>query len=136
MSEIKSSERLHGIDALRAIAMIMGIFLHAMIAYKTNALPNWPHDSNFTSWLFDYFYLTIHTFRMPLFFLIAGFFCRFLIKKIGTKKFIVHRWKRIVIPFIFSLFLVLPVTIFPFLVYGNSSLFVNDWSANFNYSFN
>lgn len=135
MSQIKSGERLHGIDALRAIAMILGIFLHTMIAYKAHALPNWPHDTSFNSPGFDYFYLTIHTFRMPLFFLIAGFFCRFLIKKIGAKQFILHRWNRIIIPFVISLILILPFTIFPFLVYGNSSLFPNDWLANFKYSF-
>lgn len=135
MTQIKTGQRLHGIDALRAIAMILGIFLHAMIAYKAHELPNWPHDAAYNSPAYDYLYLTIHTFRMPLFFLIAGFFCRFLILKIGIKQFVKHRWKRIIIPFILSLILILPLTIFPFLLYGNISLFPNDWSANFKYSF-
>ena len=115
MKQTDFNERLHGIDALRAIAMILGIFLHATIAYKVDTLPTWPHDDVFTNKAFDFVYLLIHSFRMPLFFLIAGFFCRFLLLKIGEKEFIRHRWKRIVIPFGLSLICILPFTIYPFL---------------------
>lgn len=134
MNNLQTGKRLHGIDALRAIAMLLGIFLHATIAYKQFPLPTWPHDNTYHHLAYDYVYMLIHTFRMPLFFLIAGFFCRFLIIKIGEKEFIKHRWKRIAIPFFICLFTILPFTIFPFLVYKNSGSFGNNWDANFSKS--
>ena len=69
MEEKNESGRYHGIDALRAFAMILGIFLHASIVYKVNPLPVWPADPGSALPLFDYLYFFIHTFRMPLFFL-------------------------------------------------------------------
>jgi glucans biosynthesis protein C len=113
---IKENQRIHGIDALRAIAMILGILFHATIAYKVIAVPTWPHDNEFNHGFFDFIYFAIHSFRMPLFFLIAGYFCRFLYYRVGEKAFIRHRWQRIGIPFIVSMIFILPLTIFPFLV--------------------
>jgi glucan biosynthesis protein C len=100
--------------------MLLGVLLHATIAYKVDSLPSWPHDKNFHHGVFDGLYLLIHSFRMPLFFLIAGYFCRFLFLKIGEKEFIKHRTKRILIPFIGSMIVILPFTIYPFLVYQQS----------------
>ena len=119
---IDITKRLHGIDALRGIAMLLGILLHATIAYKVHPLPTWPHDPGYTHWIFDYLYSAVHSFRMPLFFFIAGYFCRFLYHRIGEKEFIRHRVKRILVPFLISLVLILPFTIYPFLVYRFSVL--------------
>ena len=124
----KPLERIHGIDALRGVAMILGILLHATIAYKTVPLRSWPHDGMFHHWIFDYLYLLIHSFRMPLFFLIAGFFCRFLYLKIGLTAFLNHRAKRILYPFILSLFFILPLTIYPFLAYRQSQAYPGQWT--------
>lgn len=109
------TSRIHGLDALRAIAMLMGIFLHASIFHLQRPLKGWPTDDSFHTLAFDYLYHWIHSFRMPLFFLIAGFFARFLYYKIGEKEFIRHRFKRIFIPFAISLFVILPLSSFPFL---------------------
>lgn len=102
--------------------MLLGILLHATIAYKVNPLPTWPNDPNNSHWVFDYLYFFVHSFRMPLFFLIAGYFCRFLYHRVGEKKFIIHRAKRILVPFLISMVFILPITIFPFLVYKYSYL--------------
>jgi glucan biosynthesis protein C len=106
--------RIYGMDALRAICMMLGIVLHATIAYKIVPLPNWTYDNSFHHAIFDIGYHIIHAFRMPLFFLVAGFFARLVIKKNGWKVFVQHRFKRIVIPFIGSCFFILPFTILPF----------------------
>jgi glucan biosynthesis protein C len=128
-------QRLHGIDALRAITMILGLLLHATIAYKVEPIPNWPSDKTFQHWTFDGLYMLLHSFRMPLFFLVAGFFCRLLYYKIGEAAFIRHRFKRIVLPFIFSIILILPITIFPFSVYRYMSETPGQWDLIFYNSF-
>lgn len=114
-----SEKRIYGIDALRAVAMLLGIVLHSSIAYKANHHRNWIHDDQFNNAGFDLLYFFIHSFRMPVFFLIAGFFCRLLYYKIGEKQFIIHRWKRVAIPFIFGVILIVPVSLIPYSIYFN-----------------
>ena len=109
--------RLHSMDALRAIAMFLGVLLHAMMSYQHEPRIEWPQDLDYNSIIFDIIYNWIHAFRMPLFFLVAGFFARFLYYRIGYKKFIKHRYNRIIIPFIFSLIIIIPFSVFPFQYY-------------------
>ena len=45
-------ERLHSMDALRAIAMLLGIVLHAIIPYRTVIQDTWPSDDSFHSFFF------------------------------------------------------------------------------------
>lgn len=120
--------RIHGIDALRAIAMILGMLLHATIAYKVEALPAWPQDKEFNHWAFDFLYTFVHSFRMPLFFLIAGYFSRLMYYKIGEQSFLKHRFKRIAVPFIFSLIFILPFTFLPFSIYRYSITDGGNWN--------
>ena len=108
--------RIHGMDALRAIAMLLGIVLHAVIAYRTFPNPAWPSDPH--QWIgYDALYLWIHSFRMQVFFLVAGFFARLLYLKIGEPAFLQHRLKRIVLPFVVSVIVLVPLSISPFLYY-------------------
>lgn len=134
MNQKINGDRLHGLDALRAIAMFLGVVLHAAIAYKVVAIPTWPHDADSTNYCWDYLYAFIHSFRMPLFYLIAGFFCRMLFNKIGEQAFVQHRIKRIVIPFVCSVIILLPLTIFPFLLYKNLLNTNWDWSTSISLS--
>ncbi|MCC6287533.1 MAG: acyltransferase family protein, partial [Chitinophagaceae bacterium] len=110
-------KRIHGLDALRAVAMLLGVLLHSAIAYKARAHTNWLHDSEFSNWIFDFLYFILHSFRMPVFFFIAGFFARLLYYKIGEKQFIRHRWKRVGIPFIGAMIFILPISVVPYNIY-------------------
>lgn len=112
-----NQKRIHGIDSLRAIAMLLGIVLHASIAYKAKPHRNWIYDESFHSWAFSFIYFCIHSFRMPLFFVVAGFFCRLLYLKVGERAFIKHRWKRVGIPFIGAMVLIVPFSLIPYKVY-------------------
>ncbi len=104
-------------DALRTIAMLLGIILHAAISYQIHPRAGWPVDNTFHSIGFDLTYHWIHAFRMQLFYLVAGFFARLLFLKIGEHAFVVHRFKRIVIPFVVSLLVIVPLTNAPFVYY-------------------
>src|SRR5262249_25552570 len=67
---------LGAIDALRGGAMLLGIVLHAAISYMPSRMPGlaWGVYEQETNWVFDVVFWWIHGFRLPLFFLIAGFF--------------------------------------------------------------
>lgn len=112
-----SGTRLHGIDALRAFAMLSGVVLHSILAYRVAIVPLVPHDPQFQHWIFDFVFFIIHSFRMPLFFLIAGFFCRMVYYKSGEKKFLQQRFKRIGIPFIAGVLIIAPLTLLPKFLY-------------------
>lgn len=107
-------ERIYGFDALRTVAMWLGILLHAIIAYKATPESGWPNDPGANSRLLDWIYNFIHSFRMPLFFLIAGFFARMVVLKSGMNYFIQQRFHRIFIPFIVSVVVLVPISMLPF----------------------
>lgn len=89
--------RYHSLDALRAIMMLLGLVLHTSVNYLP-FIPdraNWPYQdaqaSNFFGWLIVF----IHSFRMPTFFVVAGFFAAFLSDTRGIRAFLRHRLSRI-----------------------------------------
>ena len=116
---MRNVERINGFDALRTIAMWLGIVLHSIIVYKIIPEPNWPHDPQMNLYFLDWLYAYIHIFRMPIFFLVAGFFARLVIMRSGLTYFIKQRFKRIVVPFILGVILIVPLTLLPFHFYEN-----------------
>ncbi|MGN6491300.1 MAG: acyltransferase family protein [Agriterribacter sp.] len=110
-------ERIHGIDALRAVAMLLGVLLHTTMSYRVKRSSRWVHDDEFNSAVFDFTYVFVHAFRMPLFFLISGYFCRLLYKRVGEKEFIKRRLERIGIPFLVGVLFIVPVVMFPINIY-------------------
>ena len=104
-------KRLHSLDALRAAMMLLGFILHSAVSYVTTPLPNdWPYQDRQTSALFDCIVFGIHLFRMPTFFVMAGFFAAYLYYREGTAGFLAHRTRRVLLPLVVG-FLVL----FPFI---------------------
>ncbi|MBO9154229.1 acyltransferase family protein [Chitinophaga sp. GCM10012297] len=105
--------RIYSMDALRALAMFLGIALHAAMPFTVKDFPGFYHDPAYSNIAFDLTYFLIHIFRMQLFYLIAGFFFRLLYLKIGARPFLRHRTQRILIPFIAGLIVILPLTYLP-----------------------
>ncbi len=87
-------------DNLRAGAMIAGLFFHAALAYSPFLHELWPLADHRTSSAMDAVAWFSHLFRMPLFFLIAGFFAAFLAEKRGIGALIKNRARRILLPFV------------------------------------
>lgn len=81
--------------------MLLGIVIHAAAAYMVSPLPPtiWPFQDQQKWVAFDLVVLFIHSFRMPLFFLLAGFFARMVHQRRGTEGFLRHRLIRIGLPF-------------------------------------
>lgn len=112
-------ERFHDLDALRAFAMLLGVFLHAALFLlpdpkPDNDVPAWPayhpyaHDTPPVANPYSYVLLLIHGFRMPLFFMLSGFFTAMLWRRRGARALAVHRLKRIVVPLAVGMFTVVP----------------------------
>lgn len=105
MQQRPEQTRLLYLDNLRALAMLTGVFFHAALAYSPMAHSIWPSADPLQHPAFDVFAWASHLFRMPLFFLLAGFFSAMLLEKRGTKRFFSNRFQRIALP----LLLFLPV---------------------------
>ncbi|HEV7632768.1 MAG TPA: acyltransferase family protein, partial [Steroidobacteraceae bacterium] len=80
---MQPADRLHALDALRAFALLAGIALHATMPFL-QGVPGWVTTEAPSETLAAVWYI-IHMFRMPVFFLIAGFFGRMLLERRGTK---------------------------------------------------
>ena len=93
------SQRIHSMDAMRAILMLLGVYFHLSLAYVTfGDGSGWVKDPNSTSPIFDLLFNVLHYFRMHGFFMIAGFFGSLLYHKRGAKKMMSNRFKRILLP--------------------------------------
>lgn len=101
-------ERVHGLDNLRAVAMLLGIVLHAALSFMTQNF-GWPVLDVSGHSTFDLNVLLIHGFRMQLFFFIAGFFARLLHERMGPKDFALQRLKRIGLPFLLGMVTIMPL---------------------------
>ena len=92
--------RLHYMDNLRALAMLAGVVFHVALAYSVLAHPLWPTADRGQSLIVDAFVWFFHLFRMPLFFVVAGFFAALLVQKRGMAGMLKNRLMRIILPLI------------------------------------
>jgi surface polysaccharide O-acyltransferase-like enzyme len=103
--------RFHCLDACRAAAMMLGLFFHGAISFMQTSIP-WAIRDRSTAFAVDVFVWVCHTFRMPVFFLLAGFFGRLLYVKLGAADFLRHRAKRLLLPFVVTLVPLMPSLFF------------------------
>ncbi|HZW16073.1 MAG TPA: acyltransferase family protein [Brevundimonas sp.] len=89
-------DRLHGLDALRGGALLLGVVLHASLSYLPTPIWLFPDDQ--TSPVAAGLFFAIHLFRMTAFFLIAGLFAHMMLGRRGTWGFIKDRLMRIANP--------------------------------------
>jgi surface polysaccharide O-acyltransferase-like enzyme len=110
-SDTRQETRFHSLDAVRAAALLAGIVLHATMSYLPGfGAMRWPMADQSTSVPLGLAFFVIHIFRMALFFMIAGFFARLLHRRLGTGGLIRNRLRRIGLPLVAAMFLVLPFT--------------------------
>lgn len=94
---LTAAPRNHALDNLRAIMMWLGIVLH--VAVNHMAAPTMlPWRDRLTSTWVDLLVLLIHAFRMPVFFMLAGFFTAGLIARHGQVGMLKNRMRRIGLP--------------------------------------
>ena len=100
-----SYPRRYDLDALRATAMLLGIVLHAGLSFMP--FP-WPVQDTRQSDFFGLLLAAIHGFRMPVFFVLSGFFTAMLWRGRGLKPVLSHRFRRVLLPFLLGLVTIVP----------------------------
>ncbi|MHC4894409.1 MAG: acyltransferase family protein [Planctomycetota bacterium] len=98
--------RRHDLDALRATAMLLGIVLHGLLSMAP--LP-WLIEDDVQSKGLFFLYALIHIARMPLFFLLSGYFTLMLWQRRGLLGLLKQRAMRIALPLAVAIFTVLPL---------------------------
>lgn len=96
--------------------MLLGLVLHSALTYNVTYHGDaWSLKDPETTHIFsDSLAFLIHTFRMPIFFIVAGFFGAMLFYERQPLRMVKNRISRIVFPFILFLFILWPITIFAF----------------------
>ncbi len=111
--------RLDYLDAVRAFALILGIVFHASLSFLPFFIGWAVMDISTSQWI-GMFMLVSHSFRMPLFFLLAGFFSHMTLQKRGVKAFVSSRFMRIAVPFLVAWFLLRPLLVSGWVMGGAS----------------
>jgi glucans biosynthesis protein C len=97
MADAPAPDRLHALDAVRAGALILGVFFHAAMSFLPGQRVWIVTDVSRSAGL-GVVWFTLHMFRMTTFFLIAGFFAHLVLNRRGTAGFVRNRLTRIALP--------------------------------------
>lgn len=113
---VSERERYHALDGLRAAMMLLGIVFHCMVVYMREFPVNPDlsvrlpfRDESAASGDYVFLFCLIHAFRMPVFFVMAGFFAALLRERRGSAGLLVNRFHRIAIPFAVSWVIIIPL---------------------------
>ncbi len=102
--------REHHWDSLRAILMLLGIPYHAAMAYNMRVL--WDVQSLEKSEVLTFLSGFLVTFRMPAFFMVAGYFAAMLLARRPPLEWLRGRFVRLGVPFLTGLVLLAPPQLF------------------------
>jgi glucan biosynthesis protein C len=102
-------EREHHWDAIRAVLMLLGIPYHVALAYQGGSEQSWIVNAHQGMTGLATIAEFIHLFRMPAFFIIAGYFAALLLVRRSPDQWLAGRVKRLGIPFVAALVLLNPI---------------------------
>lgn len=104
--------RYHELDCMRGCMMMLGLVLHSAVAYMRTPLGDlWGYQDAHTNVAFDGLVAFLHTFRVPAFFVLAGFFAALLYAQRGAGAMILNRVQRVLVPLIVGWVILFPLTI-------------------------
>jgi len=123
----KSNERYPDLDFVRAVVMLLGLVLHVSLFFMPPHELFWGTGEYVGDEMDLQFCNVIHLFRMQLFFLMAGFFAQLVIERKSYEQFVSDRFKRIFIPFVVGILVILPV--FKFLMNGFGNYYKSEFDG-------
>jgi hypothetical protein len=93
------SERIYAFDGLRTMMLSLVVLYHCLLSYIVGPSQNWVFKDGMTTIAADVIVQFIHTFTLPTFFMMAGFFSAMLYLRRGGVEFARNRAFRIALPF-------------------------------------
>lgn len=106
MGAVKAGQRDYFWDAARALLMLLGIPFHVALAYQAGQ--EWIVASREGEPFFTDLQLFIHLFRMPAFFVIAGYFAALLLTRREPAIWLRGRMMRLGVPMMATLLILVP----------------------------
>ncbi len=107
-------------DMVRNLAMLSVVLYHTAGAYSTVA-PYWPvHDGS--SVIADGIRELFDVFMMPVFFFLAGYFALPSLYKQGILRFLTGKFRRLGVPWLLALFVIIPMSLYFTRVKANPDL--------------
>jgi glucans biosynthesis protein C len=85
-------------DNLRALAMLAGVVFHAALAHSPLVAPVFPTSDRALAAGLDAVLWPLHLVRMPVFFVLAGFFACLSLQRRGMAGFMRERARRLLVP--------------------------------------
>ncbi|MEN8864180.1 MAG: acyltransferase family protein [Akkermansiaceae bacterium] len=102
-----SGVRYHFLDGLRSGAMLLGLVLHGVLSFS--GMGAWlAMDVKTAPEVIFPFMDWIHGFRMPLFFLVSGFFTAMMWRKRGMEGLVKQRLLRVGVPLVLGVIVIFP----------------------------
>lgn len=117
------NHRWHALDAIRGIALLLGIFYHSALSYLPGG--TWIITDQSDSKTLAALVFILHIFRMTAFFLLAGFFARLMVERRGLTAFTRDRIVRIAIPLITAWPLVILIIALTMSLHSGTDRFVD-----------
>ncbi|GAB5561906.1 MAG: acyltransferase family protein [Synoicihabitans sp.] len=114
-----SDSRLDYLDAARAFALLLGVVFHAGLSFLPVYIGWAVQDISTSAWVAVLGTIS-HSFRMELFFLLAGFFSHMTLGRKGLFNFLSSRATRIIIPFVVGWFILRPLIVSGWIMGGAS----------------
>ncbi len=87
--------------------MLLGIVLHASLSFFPSF---WMVADRRQEPAFGILFAAIHGFRMPLFFVMSGFFSAMLLQRRGRLELVKHRYRRVFLPLLLGMVTIIPLT--------------------------
>jgi glucan biosynthesis protein C len=107
--EAISTDRRHDLDWLRFIAILILLFFHTGMWFNPW---EWHVKNNELSESFRYWMIWLHYWRMPLLLFVSGAGTYIALGKRTTKQYAGERFKRLFVPLVFGMFIVVPPQIY------------------------
>ncbi len=108
--QANTTSRQAYLDWLRIAAILGVLFFHSAMPFAKGE--TWHINNSEKSDLFAEFNFWLSRFRMPLLFFISGAVSYYMLKKYDGRHFIAQRWKRLMIPLLFGMLVIVPPQIY------------------------
>lgn len=109
---IEPPQRRYDLDWLRVLAVLLLFPFHAAAIFYNGELGEFYLQNDRTSSLMDGLVLFVHQWHMPLFFLLSGAATWFALSLRSPLQYIYERCQRLLIPFVFGIFVLIPPLVY------------------------